>query len=112
MSKFKFGLLGMVIASLLSIGNVQATPANGLSVGDIMTEALTVNPHIVKVRGCHSNKRWHWVKKWGKKAWHRHKYNCKPVATGRHCHKKWRKHWHKGWGTKWHRHRGATCFYQ
>lgn len=111
-----FSLVGFLAASLLSLGIATAAPlSQGVST-DTQVEALGANPHIVKVKGCHSNSKWHKVHKWGVKAWHRHNAYCQPKPVKKkkwgHCHKKWKKHWHKGKGSKWHRHAGPNCHYQ
>ncbi len=113
MVKFKFGLLGFIVASLFGANIALAGPLAPVgSLADVTIEAAPQD--VVKVKGCHANKKWHWVKKWGYKAWHRHGYNCKPkhAKPKVHCHKKWKKHWHKGWGNKWHRHPGQYCGYK
>ncbi len=120
-----FGVTAFIAASilslLLSLGIATAAPLSQGVTTDTQVEALDANPHIVKVKGCHSNKKWHMVYKWGKKAWHRHGYNCQPKHVKKkkwkkkkwgHCHRKWHKHWHNGRGSKWHRHAGPNCHYQ
>ncbi len=111
-----FGFAAFIAASILSLGIATAAPLSQGVTTDTQVEALDANPHIVKVKGCHSNKKWHMVYKWGKKAWHRHNYNCQPKPVKKkkwgHCHRKWKKHWHKGHGSNWHRHAGPNCHYQ
>lgn len=115
-----FGFTAFITAGifslLLSLGIATAAPLSQGVTSDTQVEVLGANPHIVKVKGCHSNKKWHMVYKWGKKAWHRHNYNCQPKPVKKkkwgHCHRKWKKHWHKGHGSNWHRHAGPNCHYQ
>lgn len=115
--KFKlFGFVAFVAASLFSLNIATAAPLSQVIPAEKMAEALEANPNIVNVKGCHSNKKWHMVYKWGKKKWHRHGYNCQPKHVVKkkwgHCHKNWKKHWHKGHGKNWHRHAGPGCHYQ
>lgn len=116
-----FGFAAFIAASilslLLSLGIATAAPLSQGVLADTQVEKLDANPHIVKVKGCHGNAKWHMVHKWGHKAWHRHNYNCKPKPVKKkkkwgHCHRKWKKHWHNGHGSNWHRHAGPNCHYQ
>lgn len=117
MVKIRFGVIGFLVASLLSLGSAVAGPLSPNVVDAKTVKALAGPADVVQVKGCHANKKWHMVHKWGYKAWHRHGYNCKPKHAKPpkpkgHCHKKWKKHWHQGWGNKWHRHPGKHCGYQ
>ena len=116
MVKFKFGFLGFIVASLFGANIAVAGPLAPVgSLTELKIE--TTQKDVIQVKGCHGKKKWHWVKKWGKKAWHRHGYNCKPHHAKPpkpkvHCHKKWKLHWHKGWGGLWHKHPGQYCGYK
>lgn len=115
------GFAAFLVASLFSLNVVTAAPLAQVGATDGLLETLSVkqeaNPNIVKVYGCHKNKKFHMVYKWGYKAWHRHGYNCHPKHVVKkkkwgHCHKNWSKHWHNGHGNNWHRHAGPGCHYQ
>ena len=116
--KFKvFGFVSFIAASILSLGIATAAPLTQGVPSEQLVDALDANPHIVQIKGCHSNSKWHKVHKWGKKAWHRHNYNCQPKPVKKkkkygHCHKKLSKHWHKGHNSNWHRHAGPNCHYK
>lgn len=121
MSKFKFlAVVVAMFAPLMAFSTAQAASVAPSNSVEAVKGQIQQNSNIVQVKGCHGNAKYHWVGKWGTKAWHRHGYNCNPKPVKKkwkpkkkkwgHCHKAFKKHWHGGWGGGWHRHVGPNCW--
>ena len=109
------GLAAIVLSVSFGIGGAFAGPVLTPGSIDKLMDSQSVNKSLIKVSGCHANRRFHMVYKWGYKAWHRHRPNCRPIHTAaplRHCHRNFRRHYHAGRGKRWHRHAGPGCYYQ
>lgn len=109
--------MAIIIAAFMTMSPVNAAPQIPLDKTGKIIAKSEAPEFLVKVKGCHGQKAYHWVKKWGKKAWHKHGYNCKPKWAkkkkwGGHCHRGLAKHWHKGHGKHWHKHKGSSCWYK
>ena len=102
-------VVGVSIATLFTSSAIAMPLSPFHSINDAVNESAT--SHLIPVFGCHSNRRFHMVYKWGYRAWHRHRPNCQPVRA-RHCHRNLKKHWHSARGKKWHRHVGPRCRYR
>jgi hypothetical protein len=111
------GIAGFVFAVTIGLGSAVAGPVPVIGSIDKAMDSQSANKNLIKVSGCHSNRRRHMVYKWGYKSWHRHASNCqprhvRPSRVRRHCHRGYRKHRHAGRGNRWHRHVGRRCHYQ
>lgn len=74
---------------------------------------VQVDGLVVQVRGCHSEREYHYVPELGRSAWHYHRRSsCRPVEVPRaerDCHRHAERHYLRGYGHVVHRHVGSDC---